>query len=112
MKALQERYKDDKQKQQQEMHERCTSTEKVNPLAGCLPILLQIPIFYALYKVLLLTIEMRHQPFVAVDQGSVGARPADAGQPVRPARLHAAALHRDRRAADPARRVDVASSSS
>jgi YidC/Oxa1 family membrane protein insertase len=40
-------------------------TEKVNPLAGCLPILLQIPIMFALYKVLLLTIEMRHQPFVA-----------------------------------------------
>jgi YidC/Oxa1 family membrane protein insertase len=40
-------------------------TEKVNPLAGCLPTLLQIPIFYALYKVLMLTIEMRHQPFVA-----------------------------------------------
>jgi len=39
-------------------------TEKVNPVAGCLPTLIQIPIFYALYKVLLLTIEMRHQPFV------------------------------------------------
>jgi YidC/Oxa1 family membrane protein insertase len=37
--------------------------EKINPLAGCLPILIQIPIFYALYKVLMLTIEMRHQPF-------------------------------------------------
>jgi hypothetical protein len=39
-------------------------TEKVNPLAGCLPIVLQIPIFYALYKTLLISIEMRHQPFV------------------------------------------------
>ena len=77
MKALQERYKDDKAKQQQEMMA-LYKTEKVNPLAGCLPILLQIPIFYALYKVLMLTIEMRHQPFVAVDQGSVGARSADA----------------------------------
>ncbi|MBA4355977.1 MAG: membrane protein insertase YidC, partial [Novosphingobium sp.] len=38
--------------------------EKVNPLAGCLPIFLQIPVFFALYKVLTLTIEMRHQPFV------------------------------------------------
>jgi YidC/Oxa1 family membrane protein insertase len=38
--------------------------EKVNPLAGCLPTLIQIPIMYSLYKVLLLTIEMRHQPFV------------------------------------------------
>ena len=38
--------------------------EKINPLAGCLPILIQIPIFYALYKVLMLAIEMRHQPFI------------------------------------------------
>lgn len=63
MKALQERYKDDKQKQQQEIM-KLYKEEKVNPLAGCLPILLQIPIMFALYKVLLLTIEMRHQPFV------------------------------------------------
>ncbi len=64
MKALQERYKDDKQRQQQEIMA-LYKAEKVNPLAGCLPTLLQIPIFYALYKVLMLTIEMRHQPFVA-----------------------------------------------
>ncbi|WP_374945124.1 membrane protein insertase YidC [Sphingomonas sp.] len=63
MKALQERYKDDKVKQQQEVMA-LYKAEKVNPLAGCLPTLLQIPIFYALYKVLMLTIEMRHQPFV------------------------------------------------
>ncbi|WP_380874621.1 membrane protein insertase YidC [Sphingomonas sp. DBB INV C78] len=62
MKEIQERYKDDKQKQQQELLA-LYQKEKVNPLAGCLPILLQIPIFYALYKVLMLTIEMRHQPF-------------------------------------------------
>lgn len=62
MKALQERYKDDKQKQQQELM-KLYKDEKINPLAGCLPILIQIPIFYALYKVLMLTIEMRHQPF-------------------------------------------------
>lgn len=62
MKAIQERYKDDKPKQQQEIMELYRS-EKVNPLAGCLPIFLQIPIFFALYKVLMLTIEMRHQPF-------------------------------------------------
>ncbi|MCX7284856.1 MAG: membrane protein insertase YidC [Novosphingobium sp.] len=62
MKALQERYKDDKQKQQQEVME-LYKREKVNPLAGCLPIFLQIPVFFALYKVLTLTIEMRHQPF-------------------------------------------------
>ncbi|MFC3712778.1 membrane protein insertase YidC [Sphingoaurantiacus capsulatus] len=63
MKAIQERHKEDKLRMQQEMMA-LYKTEKVNPMAGCLPILLQIPIFYALYKVLLLTIEMRHQPFV------------------------------------------------
>lgn len=62
MKQLQERFKDDKQKQQQEIM-KLYKDEKVNPLAGCLPILLQIPIFFALYKLLLLSIEMRHQPF-------------------------------------------------
>ncbi|MGK6323454.1 membrane protein insertase YidC [Sphingomonas sp. DT-51] len=62
MKAIQERYKDDKQRQQQEIMA-LYKAEKVNPLAGCLPTLIQIPIFYALYKALLLTIEMRHQPF-------------------------------------------------
>jgi len=62
MKAIQERYKDDKVKMQQEVMA-LYKTEKVNPFAGCLPTLLQFPIFYALYKVLLLTIEMRHQPF-------------------------------------------------
>jgi YidC/Oxa1 family membrane protein insertase len=63
MKALQEKYKDDKPKLQQEMM-KLYSEEKVNPLAGCLPIVLQIPVFFALYKILMLSIEMRHQPFV------------------------------------------------
>jgi YidC/Oxa1 family membrane protein insertase len=63
MKALQERYKDDKPRQQQEIM-KLYKDEKVNPLAGCLPTLLQIPILYALYKVLMLSIEMRHQPLV------------------------------------------------
>ncbi len=63
MKALQERYKDDKPKQQQEIMA-LYKTEGVNPLAGCLPMLIQIPIFFALYKTLILTIEMRHQPFI------------------------------------------------
>jgi YidC/Oxa1 family membrane protein insertase len=61
MKEIQEKYKDDKQKIQlatMELYKR----EKINPLAGCLPILLQIPIFYALYKVLLISVELRHQP--------------------------------------------------
>jgi YidC/Oxa1 family membrane protein insertase len=62
LKALQERYKDDKPKLQQEMMS-LYKTEKINPMAGCLPILIQIPVFYALYKVLMVAIEMRHQPF-------------------------------------------------
>ena len=63
MKALQERFKDDKQRQQQEIL-KLYQAEKINPAAGCLPILLQIPVFYALYKVLLVSVEMRHQPFI------------------------------------------------
>ena len=63
LKAIQEKYKDDKAKQQQEIL-KLYQTEKINPAAGCLPILLQIPVFYALYKVLLVSVEMRHQPFV------------------------------------------------
>jgi YidC/Oxa1 family membrane protein insertase len=62
IKQLQERYKDDKPRMQQEMLT-LYKEERVNPMAGCLPILLQIPIFYALYKVLLLAVEMRHEPF-------------------------------------------------
>jgi YidC/Oxa1 family membrane protein insertase len=62
MKALQERWKDDKPRLQQEMM-KLYKDEKVNPLAGCLPIVLQIPVFFALYKILMLSIEMRHQPF-------------------------------------------------
>ncbi len=62
MKALQERHKDDKPRLQQEMMALYT-TEGANPVAGCLPIFVQMPIFIALYKVLALSIEMRHQPF-------------------------------------------------
>src|SRR4051794_3114510 len=60
--ALKERYPDDKVKQQQEMME-IYKKEKINPVAGCLPIALQIPVFFSLYKVLFVTIEMRHAPF-------------------------------------------------
>ena len=63
VKALQEKYADDKPRMQQEMMA-LYKTEKINPLAGCLPIVIQIPIFYALYKCLMLTVEMRHQPFM------------------------------------------------
>ncbi len=62
MTEMRERYGDDKQRLQQEMMQ-LYKTEKVNPLSGCLPILLQIPVFFALYKVLFVTIEMRHAPF-------------------------------------------------
>lgn len=62
MTAIRDQYKDDKPKLQQELIALYTR-EKVNPAAGCLPILLQIPIFFALYKVLSVTIEMRHAPF-------------------------------------------------
>jgi len=62
MKEIQARFADDKPKQQQatmELYKR----EKINPVAGCLPVLLQIPVFFSLYKVLFITIEMRHAPF-------------------------------------------------
>ncbi|TKT71632.1 membrane protein insertase YidC [Afipia massiliensis] len=60
--ALKDKYPDDKVKQQQEMME-IYKKEKINPIAGCLPILIQIPVFFSLYKVLFVTIEMRHAPF-------------------------------------------------
>ena len=63
IKALQERLKDDKPKLQEETM-KLYKEEGVNPMAGCLPTFLQIPIFFALYKVLMVTIEMRQQPFV------------------------------------------------
>ncbi len=62
MVAIRERYADDKMKQQQAMME-LYKKEKINPVAGCLPILIQIPVFFSLYKVLFVTIEMRHAPF-------------------------------------------------
>ena len=62
MKELQERYKEDRALQQQHLME-LYRREKINPLAGCLPIVLQIPVFFALYKVIFVTIEMRQAPF-------------------------------------------------
>ena len=62
MKEMQELYKDDRVKLQQEMME-LYRKEKLNPLAGCLPIFIQIPVFFSLYKVLFVSIEMRHAPF-------------------------------------------------
>ncbi|MEO1543567.1 MAG: membrane protein insertase YidC [Pseudomonadota bacterium] len=62
MEKLREKYDDDKKRQQQELMA-LYQKEKINPLAGCLPILLQIPVFFALYKVLFVSIDMRHAPF-------------------------------------------------
>jgi YidC/Oxa1 family membrane protein insertase len=62
MQRIKERHEDDRARQQQAMME-LYKKEKVNPASGCLPILVQIPIFFALYKVLFVTIEMRHAPF-------------------------------------------------
>jgi YidC/Oxa1 family membrane protein insertase len=62
MMAIRERFADDKMKQQQAMME-LYKKERINPIAGCLPIVIQIPVFFALYKVLFVTIEMRHAPF-------------------------------------------------
>src|SRR5437773_5027838 len=62
MMTIRERFADDKMKQQQAMME-LYKKEKINPLAGCLPIVIQIPVFFSLYKVLFVTIEMRHAPF-------------------------------------------------
>ncbi len=63
MKALKDRYGDDKERLNQAMMELYQS-EKINPLGGCLPILLQIPVFIALYWVLLESVELRHAPFI------------------------------------------------
>lgn len=62
MASIRERYADDKMKQQQALME-LYKKEKINPVAGCWPVLIQIPVFFALYKVLFVTIEMRHAPF-------------------------------------------------
>ncbi|HEY3638498.1 MAG TPA: membrane protein insertase YidC [Rhizomicrobium sp.] len=59
---IRERFAEDKMRQQQEMMALYKS-EKVNPVSGCLPMLIQIPVFFSLYKVLFVTIEMRHAPF-------------------------------------------------
>ena len=62
MAMIKERYANDRQKQQQAMME-LYKKEQINPVAGCLPIAIQIPVFFSLYKVLFVTIEMRHAPF-------------------------------------------------
>ncbi|MFQ3574585.1 MAG: membrane protein insertase YidC [Thermodesulfovibrionales bacterium] len=63
MAEIKEKYKNDPQKMQKELME-LYKTHKINPMSGCLPILLQIPVFFALYKVLLIAIELRNAPFM------------------------------------------------
>jgi YidC/Oxa1 family membrane protein insertase len=63
MQSIKEKFGDDRQKMQQAMME-LYKTEKINPMGGCLPILIQIPVFIALYWVLLGSVEMRHAPFM------------------------------------------------
>jgi len=62
MMEIRERFKDDRAAQQKALME-LYKTEKINPVAGCWPMLVQVPVFFALYKVLFVTIEMRHAPF-------------------------------------------------
>jgi YidC/Oxa1 family membrane protein insertase len=62
MKEIQERFKEDRTKQQQAIME-LYKKEKINPISGCWPMLIQIPVFYALYTVLFISLEMRHAPF-------------------------------------------------
>ena len=62
MKSIQERFKDDRAQQQQAMME-LYKKEKINPLSGCWPVLIQVPVFFALYTVIFISLEMRHAPF-------------------------------------------------
>ncbi len=75
--AMRERFADDKVKQQQEMMA-LYKREKINPAAGCWPVAIQIPIFFALYKVLYITIEMRHAPFFGWIQDLAAPDPTSA----------------------------------
>ena len=74
MQRLKDLYKDDKQKIQMEMMN-LYKREKVNPVSGCLPVLIQIPFFFAIYKMLFVTIEMRHAPFYGWIQDLSAADP-------------------------------------
>lgn len=63
MQQLREKYKNDRERMNRELME-LYKTHRVNPLGGCLPMIVQIPVFFALYKVLLFSIELRHAPFM------------------------------------------------
>ena len=66
---IREQYPDDKQKQSQAMME-LYKKEKINPMGGCLPMLIQMPVFIALYWVLMESVELRHAPFALWDKRS------------------------------------------
>src|SRR3569623_2666969 len=74
MTAIRERHKGDPQKMNQAMME-LYKTEKINPLGGCLPIVVQIPVFISLYWVLLESVELRHAPFILWVHDLAGADP-------------------------------------
>src|SRR5206468_3786105 len=79
MKALQEQYANDKQQLQMKMME-LYKTEKINPLGGCLPILVQIPVFIPIYWVLLGAVELRHAPWLGwIHDPSAHARSSSRG---------------------------------
>ena len=63
IKRLQQKYKDDKERLNRELME-LYRRRRVNPFSGCLPLLLQLPVFFALYRALLVSIDLRHAPFV------------------------------------------------
>lgn len=76
MKAIQERYANDRAQMQKELMG-LYKKEKINPVAGCWPVLLQIPVFFALYKVIFITIEIRHAPFVGWIKDLAAADPTN-----------------------------------
>ena len=83
MQRLRELFKDDRMMQQQEIM-KLYQKEKVSPMGGCLPMLIQIPVFFSLYKVLFVTIEMRHAPFFGWIEDLSAKDPTNDLQPVRP----------------------------
>ncbi len=83
MERIKQRFKDDKMRQQQEMME-LYKREKINPVSGCLPMLIQIPVFFSLYKVIYVTIEMRQAPFYGWIHDLSAPDPTSVPQPVRP----------------------------
>ena len=68
---LQEKYKDDKQKLNDRIDEAYIKEHKVNPVGGCLPMFLQMPVFIALFNILYMTIDLRQAPFMLVDSRPV-----------------------------------------